>query len=415
MTGEGNGIDRQRPKVVMAAYVCRPGYGSESGAGWTMASAAARRNEVWLITQPFEREYIMRELEADPELARWLHPVYVSVDPRLDSRVTERLHFYWHYPLWQQKAKARARYLHRFVVFDVAHHTTFASDWQPTGLSRLGAVPLVWGPVGGSTRMPLRTALRWLPARAIPEELLRLVVTKTCRRAFGDRVARGAAVVVGLNKDTADRFGYMPNVHVASNAVVDIEGSAAGNAPEPLTRDDGLRHAVFAGRLVAYKGIELGVRALAQRGGAGWSYTLIGDGPRVERLRELAIRLHVDDRVHFIGRLPHEDVLAALTVADAYLAPAWHESAGWSVAEAISLGCPTVCLDIGGPAWISRDHGIAVPPLGNIPKKLAGALDRCPPRREPRAIFTMDRCADACDRWYSEAMALPGGRGGAMR
>ncbi len=65
-------------KVLVSAYACEPGRGSEPGAGWHWAAAAAADHEVWVLTHGTNREPVTRALEADPELARTLHVRFVS-------------------------------------------------------------------------------------------------------------------------------------------------------------------------------------------------------------------------------------------------------------------------------------------------------------------------------------------------
>ena len=38
-------------KVLMSAYACEPGKGSEPAVGWNWALQAARRHEVWVLTR----------------------------------------------------------------------------------------------------------------------------------------------------------------------------------------------------------------------------------------------------------------------------------------------------------------------------------------------------------------------------
>src|SRR5207244_8530023 len=95
-----------------------------------------------------------------------------------------------------------------------------------------------------------------------------------------------------------------------------------------------------------------------------------------------------------MGALPREEVLAAMFRADALLAPAFREAAGWAVTEALASGCPVVCVDRGGPAVIvGPDEGVTVPWRGDVVGELARGLaslrgritpvGRCGPRPLP--------------------------------
>jgi glycosyltransferase involved in cell wall biosynthesis len=63
------------------------------------------------------------------------------------------------------------------------------------------------------------------------------------------------------------------------------------------------------------------------------------------------------------------------------LHPALHEQAGLSVAEALVLGTPVVCLDHGGPAelvrWWPTGHVALIPPSNpeSTASRLAAAVD----------------------------------------
>src|SRR5947209_14897380 len=71
-----------------------------------------------------------------------------------------------------------------------------------------------------------------------------------------------------------------------------------------------------AGRMVYYKGFLHAIRALRRVEGR---LILIGDGPDAPRLRAEAKRLGVEDRVDFLGVLPHYlDIVPYYLAADAF-------------------------------------------------------------------------------------------------
>jgi len=73
------------------------------------------------------------------------------------------------------------------------------------------------------------------------------------------------------------------------------------------------------------------------------------------------------------------------------------------VAEAIQVGCPVVCLDVGGPAMLVSDGGgVAVPVGRRLPERLAAAV-----REAERGPFSdrwdMTRLPDRLTEWYDLA------------
>jgi glycosyltransferase involved in cell wall biosynthesis len=386
-------------KVLVSAYACEPGRGSEPGAGWAWARAAGTVHDVWLLTRANNAGPVEAALAAEPGLR--ITPVYVDLPPwaRFWKRWPMGVQVY--YLCWQVLAWRAARRLHRSVRFDVAWHLTFASDWMPAGVAYVPGPPLVWGPVGGATGTPWRL-WRWLGLRGLVAEAAREAVTRALRRLFGDPVARRAAVVVAQNRDTAARFGRPGRrVVVEPNAVIDLD-PAALPAPPPA---GGRRRAVFAGRLVAWKGAALAVAALARPEAADWSLDVFGDGPQRRRLLRLARRLGVADRVRLWGQRPRAEVLAALAGADALLFPSMHDAAGWAVAEAVALGCPVVCLDRGGPPLLAAGSGAAVPADGDVVGALARALAAVGERGRPRPStrWSAARLPALVDGWLAAA------------
>jgi glycosyltransferase involved in cell wall biosynthesis len=121
---------------------------------------------------------------------------------------------------------------------------------------------------------------------------------------------------------------------------------------------------------------------------AGCVYWIVGDGSDEKRLKALAGRLGVADRVKFWGRLQRNETLDRLSECDVLVHPSLHESGGMVCLEAMAAGRPVICLDLGGPALqVTDDVGVRVPgrQRDQAVKGIAGAmaaLARAPERRK---------------------------------
>lgn len=358
----------------MSAAACGPSEEPEASAGWAFATAAAEEHDVWVVTRPRFRTEIEAALEAHPTLARHLVVEYLDLPVAVQRLRRHSWDLYWYYALWQWALGRRVRRLHRRLTFDVAHHVTFANDWLPCGLNRLRSVPIVWGPVGGASSFSYWRMRRWLGLTGFLGEVARSVTTGIPRRLFGDSVARRAAVVVAQNQDVADRFSGARRVVVEPNAALEAPAPEPG-APTTLPAvDGGERTALFVGRLIGWKGARLAVATVAHPAAAGWRLQVYGEGYDRDRLVELAARLGVSDRVHFLGHRPREEVLAAYRTADALLFPSMHDQAGWVAAEASSVGCPVVCLPLGGPPILAGPNAHVAALEGDLVANLARTL-----------------------------------------
>jgi len=385
-------------KILMSAYACEPGRGSEPGAGWAWACAATRDHEVWVLTHVTNAASIDAALAGDHRLADRLHPVYLQnarwARPLRRRGPTRFLY----YLLWQlTRCRREARRLHEVVGFDVCHHVTYASDWMPAGVSAIRGVPFVWGPVGGSATTGGARLWAKLGGRALVVEALRAIVLGAARQMIGRRLARRAATVLGQNADVVAAFAPVP-VIVQPNVALDI----AINVNREGVKRGSSQTAVYAGRLLAWKGLRLALAALCRPEASTWRLEVYGEGPERRRLEQLAGRWKLSDRVRFHGSRPREDVFNALGGADAFMFPSLHDSAGWSVAEAMAVGCPVLCLDTGGPpTLVGVEDGVVVPLSGDIVGGLASGLDQARELRPRREQWSARRIPDLLDTLYS--------------
>jgi len=388
-------------KVLISSFAFAPEAASEPGAGWEFARAAAANHEVWVATAADNRAAVEGYQRDHPELWPNLHMVYHDQV----SRGPEQLR----YLRWQQTLAPRARALHARVGFEVSHHVTLALDWLPTGLERLQSVPFVWGPVGGVPSLPWHLA-RWLGPRGVTREALHAAITGIGRRVAGRRTAGRASVVIGANRGFERAFSGLVDLRIETNSAIDLAALPARRAPH-----DGPRRAIFAGRLLPWKGLSLAIAALARPTAAEWSLVVLGDGPDAARNQRLAESLGVAQRVEFRGFVARTEVLERLAEADALLLPTLHDAGPWVVAEAVSIGCPAVCLDWGGPATLlEHGGGRLVSTRGDVPGNLARALAELPHGSgEASTRFDRNRLGALVDEWYSAAVrgAKVGGRG----
>lgn len=352
-------------RVLLSAYACEPGLGSEAGIGWNWAVQAARANRVVVLTRENNVERCVAEARA---LGLEERLAFVGFDLPRWARKWKRggrgavPYFY----LWQLALARRARELDRVHDFDVVHHVTFASSWIPSGLAALGK-PFVWGPIGRHPRVPARFLAHggW---RARAAELAKEACKRACVVAdpFLARTQREADVVLAIRPEDAEELPEPAR----SRALPFL---ACGTEAEPVAAQRFERRAgfevVFAGRLVDLKGPRLALEAfahLAERAPEA-RLAFLGEGPLTPALAARAKELGLAERVELAGRLPRAEVLARLARSDVFLFPSF-EGAGMVVVEAMAAGNPVVCLDCGGPASMTDPRGPAprglVAPVG---------------------------------------------------
>jgi glycosyltransferase involved in cell wall biosynthesis len=376
-------------RILAFAYACEPGHGSEPGAGWAWARMLARLGETWVITRANNREVIEAEFGRVPERDR-LHFVYVDLPPwaRWWKRGQRGVRLY--YLLWQMAAVRRARRLDRSLNFELVWHLTLANAWLGSLAPMVGR-RFVYGPVGGGVKSPWRL-LPVLGARGIAYEVLRDTARFVGRHLNPlSRLAwHRATVILAQNHET--RY-WLPKRHrskavIFPNVVLEevpaATHSVARTAPTAL----------FAGRLLAWKGAALAVRAMTYL--PGWRLDIVGSGPDEARLRRLVRKTHLGERVVFSDPVPRYELLRRMREeADVLLFPSLHDEAGWVVVEATASGLPVLCLDVGGPPVLGG-HGVRPSTPARTARALAAAAaEALAHRPRPSTAFEMESRASA--------------------
>jgi rhamnosyl/mannosyltransferase len=101
------------------------------------------------------------------------------------------------------------------------------------------------------------------------------------------------------------------------------------------------RHIVSLGRLVGYKGYDVLLRAMREIDGHA---TIIGEGPLLAELQQMATEFGVADRVHFAGRLERSEIRRLFHAAQVFAFPSVTiaEAFGIVQVEAMAAGLPIV-------------------------------------------------------------------------
>jgi glycosyltransferase involved in cell wall biosynthesis len=354
-------MQREMPsrKVLLSAYSCAPHAGSEPAIGWNWAhSIAAGGHEVVVITRATNRASI-QSLDQSPSS----NPKFVFHDlPSLAQKMYKLpLGNYLYYLLWQYTAANRAVELHRSNKFDQVHHITWGSFRAPSFMGKLG-IPFVFGPVGGGEDTPikLREGMGWRgrlwdSLRRLSNSLLR--IDPFTRSTYADATEILTTTPETLRKIPA---AYRPKARVQSAAGInpDIHQNRSTRGVVRSFQEGGaILQVLYVGRLLPWKGIHLALRALARLGEKRSlvCLTAIGGGYDAPRLKRIARRLNLGASVKWMPWMPRKDLLRIVPDFDLFLFPSLHDSGGMVVLEALSVGLPVICLDLGGPSAFVDD------------------------------------------------------------
>jgi|GEM_PF-1775765 len=363
-----NGMNRPR-NVLVAAYACEPGKGSEPGVGWHVCQAIGRTHKAWVITKDNNRKPIEQALSAHPNAN--LHFSYVGMPRWLTFWKKGPRGVRIYYYLWQFAAWREARRLGRQVDFDLAHHVTFVNDWMFSFLALL-PYPFVWGPIGSNPSIPASLA----PSRrALLIDRLRCAVQGAFRLAdplYWLCVFR-ANLIVGISPEVGRKLpiSLLGRDKFISHPAIGTEAEVGPPRCQESARQ-GVR-ILTMGHFIRIKGFHLAIQAFARFALANPDAKLliIGRGPERGRLAQMAGSLGIEGQVTFRDWLPRDEALQEMGRADIFLYPSF-EGGGMVVLEAMAHGLPVVCLNYGGAGeMVSDECGIRVP-VGTAEDTVAG-------------------------------------------
>ncbi|HEY7718822.1 MAG TPA: glycosyltransferase [Pedococcus sp.] len=198
--------------------------------------------------------------------------------------------------------------------------------------------------------------------------------------------ARHARAVVTCCEANADYIrATVPPESLPALEVVHHGVDLGRFAPRPpVAADDAAGRPLITtvGRLVAKKGFDDLLRALALLAGRGAGFTcrVYGDGPLRDELTRLRDDLGLGDRVELVGARSGDEVVAALGRTDVFaLTPRVTDDGDRDgipnvLVEAMACALPVVTTDVGGVPELVDDgaNGLVVP--SGSPERVADAL-----------------------------------------
>jgi len=189
-----------------------------------------------------------------------------------------------------------------------------------------------------------------------------------------DRVTAPTATALLLLRE----HGLRAPSQVVSNGI-DLEAYSPGTADESLRR----RYALPAGRplilsvgrLSPEKRADVLIEAVAAQDEADTVLALAGSGPDEGRLRDLAARRGVAERVRFLGFIPGTDLPGLYRLADLFAIASEAELQSLVTMEAMASGLPVVAVNAGALSELvhSGENGFLARP--GRAADLAGSFD----------------------------------------
>lgn len=96
-------------------------------------------------------------------------------------------------------------------------------------------------------------------------------------------------------------------------------------------------------KLLKRKNVDIVLRSLSKIKEFDYEYRIIGDGPELKNLQKLSKQLGIQDKIRFLGNIPHDFVLENLRQSHIFVMISKNETFGLAYLEAIASGNIVIC------------------------------------------------------------------------
>lgn len=415
-------------KVLVSAYACSPYDGSERAVGWNWVNELSKYHELTVLTSHIYQNDIEDYLCKNPDFCTNVKFVYINV-PHTGWHVGYRLERLY-YILWQVYAVKVAKELCKKTKYDLVHHITYVTCVLPTFMHKLN-IPFVYGPVSGGENIPKIIKYPMSFKQHLVENVRRVSQIFFRLTPNYSKTMRKADVILTTTEETKllipTKYRSKVKVFQSIGLNEDIFSPLFGEKYHHRIKF------LIAGRMLYWKGFELGIKAFSKalESGCDIELTVLGNAENnsaykayFQHLIELSQGIK-ESRIHFVPTVPHDQMKNFYDQFDCLLNCSLRDSGCFIVMEGMSRGLPVICVNTGGPKVNTTDETaikINPAPMDIMIDKIAGAIVKIANNKELREKmgkasreyaldnFIISRRTQIMNEYYAEALERSNGR-----
>lgn len=353
---------QKKLKILVSAYACSPGRGSEPGMGWNFVLGLSRHHQIHVITeeQKFKTE-VNKYLDENPVLKENLTFHFIRKKRNKTLRRIWPPSYYWFYRQWQKKAWELAVLLDKHEDYDIVHQLNMVGYREPGFLWKMNK-PFVWGPIGGFENSPWK----FIPSLGLKGMLFysgRNIIN-VLHRSMLHRPKRAANhIPSALIAATQGNMVWIKRLWNREAVLINEVGQEKATNSKPVKRDSSYAPLciVWSGLHTPGKNLPLLLRAL-KRTSFPYECHILGAGEMTRKWRKISARLGVDHACVWHGWLPRGKALEIMKSGHVFCITSISDLTSTVTLEALSFGLPIVCLDhCGFSNVVTEECGIKIP------------------------------------------------------
>lgn len=339
-------------KVLASVYACSPYDGSERAVGWNWLKELNEYHEITALTSHVYRKDIEDYLAKNPESMKNIRFVYIDV-PHTSWHIGYRLERLY-YMLWQKRAVKVARELMKQEKYDLVHHITYVTCILPTEMYKLG-LPFLYGPVSGGENTPSIIHYPMSVKNKITE-FVRIGAQLFFRETpnFAKTMKKSSLILV----TTEETKRVVPKKYHNKVEIFQSIGLTEDIFyPEPKIKENVIPRFLMAGRMLYWKGFEMGIAAFVDALDKGFRGELVvlGDTENnpsyeahMDHLKSICGQ-YINNEIKFVPKIVHEQMKEFYDGFDVLVNCSLRDSGCFIVMEAMSRGLPSIVVNTGGP------------------------------------------------------------------
>ena len=346
-------------KVLINAYACSPGMGSEPGMAWNWVVNLAKFCELYIITEGEFREKIeavVPTLEQGANMHFYYNPVSDKIRKMCWNQGDWR--FYKYYRQWQWKTYHMAKDIWGKERIDVLHQLNMIGFREPGylwKLSKENGVPFVWGPIGGLKQFPtayLKGAGLKMQLFMRLKNFLNIWQLKHEKRV--DEALKTAKLLIS---SIPDSYRALKKYKGLESIVIPETGCFLSDDISTARFDNEEFHIMWVGKFDFRKQLPLALQAVALAKNPKLKLDVYGSGSvgQVEMAKRMGEELEISQQVIWHGNQKNDVIMEAMRKAQLFFFTSVNEDTSTVVLEAVSNRLPVVCFNACGMSAVIDD------------------------------------------------------------
>lgn len=352
--------------ILINAYACSPGMGSEPGMAWNWCVNLAKHCELHIITEGEFREKIETALPTLPQ-GKNMHFYYNPVSEEIRKMCWNQgdWRFYKYYKQWQWKTYEMAKEIIAKQHIDIVHQLNMIGFREPGYLWKIKEKPFVWGPIGGLKQFPEA----YLQGCGMKMRLFNKLKNRIniYQIKHDKRVHQALTKADLLISSIPDSYHAIKRYKQLESVIIPETGCFKNKRPNDKkyeTSKEGL-HLLWVGKFDFRKQLRIALETIAQlKHLSNLHLSICGTGNEQQNsyYKQLADNLGITQSITWHGNLKNEEVLERMKETDMFFFTSVSEDTSTVVLEAVSCQLPVLCFDACGFGYVINEKvGIKIP------------------------------------------------------